>query len=159
MEIATARGFKVLIDVLAKGDVSILVVLITWVIIGSSLGCDTDIKLGPAMGGEEGFAKPVNISHVMPTHAVMGVPYELVLQATGTPLVSSTRSTPYNWWVRPERLPDGSLTGQLPDGLSLNYSTGVISGIPVQAGVFDFTVSARGHSLTDTAEFRITVLP
>lgn len=59
---------------------------------------------------------------------IVGQDYNSALTATGA-------STPYFFWVT---------AGQLPQGLSLNSTTGVISGTPVQAGQLAFTVSVRG---------------
>jgi RNA polymerase sigma factor (sigma-70 family) len=42
--------------------------------------------------------------------------------------------------------PVWSVTGNLPDGLTLNATTVVISGIPSRAGTFSFTVNARDRA-------------
>ena len=63
--------------------------------------------------------------------AVSGVRYSAALQATGgTP--------PYNWKVT---------KGSLPRGLTLNATTGVISGKPIgKPGTFSFTVTVTDHA-------------
>ncbi len=67
------------------------------------------------------------------------------LQATGG-------VTPYTW----------SYTGNLPPGLNLNTSTGVISGTPTSTGTFNFTAKATdpgNPQQTATASLSITVHP
>ncbi len=66
-------------------------------------------------------------------------------------LIGYGGTTPYKWFL---------LNGSLPPGLSLNVNTGVISGIPSEAGTYDFTVQMQDSSLipkTDTGEVTITV--
>jgi hypothetical protein len=76
--------------------------------------------------------------------ATLGTAYSATLAATGG-------TTPYTWSV---------VSGSLPPGLSLAGSTGVISGTPVLAGAFAFTVQAADSSspqMTATAQLSITV--
>ena len=47
----------------------------------------------------------------------------------------------------------------LPSGLSLNNVTGVISGVPAQAGTSQITIQASNASGTDTATLTLTVNP
>ncbi|GHU94006.1 hypothetical protein FACS1894156_1660 [Bacteroidia bacterium] len=71
----------------------------------------------------------------------VGAAYSQTLTATG--------STPITWSVT---------VGTLPAGLSLNASTGVISGTPSAAGASTFTVqAANGTSPDDTKELSITI--
>jgi DNA-binding beta-propeller fold protein YncE len=48
-------------------------------------------------------------------------------------------------------------SGALPDGLSLNSSTGYITGTPTQAGTFNFEVTAADSNSTDTQALSIVV--
>jgi hypothetical protein len=72
----------------------------------------------------------------------VGVAYNQTLQAIdGTP--------PYSWSLE---------SGTLPAGLTLNTSTGVISGMPTAAGSSAFTVKATDSAaLSDTQALSITV--
>ncbi|MCD6408281.1 putative Ig domain-containing protein, partial [bacterium] len=47
--------------------------------------------------------------------------------------------------------------GNLPEGLSLNSTTGVISGIPAELGTFNFTISATDGISTAQQQFRLFI--
>ena len=69
-------------------------------------------------------ASPLVIATQSLTGGTMGIPYSSTLVATGG-------TTPYTWSVT---------SGLLPTGLSLNSTTGAISGTPITVGTFNFTV-------------------
>ena len=48
-------------------------------------------------------------------------------------------------------------SGSLPDGLSLNTSTGAITGTPTASGSYTFTVSASFLNFTDSKTYTITI--
>ncbi len=85
---------------------------------------------------------PVNITTLSPLdEGRVGIPFSQTLNATGGLL-------PYSW----------SYTGDLPDGLDLNSSTGEISGTPTTEGTPDFNVTVTDdNSCTDTKNFLITI--
>ncbi|MGB6873096.1 MAG: CFI-box-CTERM domain-containing protein [Dehalococcoidia bacterium] len=74
----------------------------------------------------------------------VGVAYKMRLEAC-------LGAEPYTWAI---------MSGGLPDGLGLDTDTGIISGTPTTAGVFDFTVIVTDTAqITATAELSITITP
>ncbi|MBN2415226.1 putative Ig domain-containing protein [bacterium] len=85
---------------------------------------------------------PLTITTTVLAGGRVGVFYSQTLAATGG-------TTPYAWSV-----PSGSL----PSGLSLNTSSGTISGSPASAGTFNFTVRVDdGDGLYDTQSLSVTI--
>ena len=73
----------------------------------------------------------------------VGIPYSALLLGTGGFM-------PYTWAV---------IAGSLPPGLTLNPSTGSISGTPTTAGAFTFTIQLTdAHGATATRIFTITIV-
>ena len=82
----------------------------------------------------------------------VGVPYSAALQAAGG-YPSGSSSFSYTW-----------SSGSLPPGLSLNTSTGLISGTPTSPGSFPFSVSvtdifANYLGTSASGSFTITITP
>ncbi len=72
----------------------------------------------------------------------VGVAYSTTLAATGGTL-------PLSWSVR---------AGTPPPGLTLNSSSGVLSGTPTQSGTFNFTAQVRDNvQATDSRAFAVTI--
>ncbi len=102
---------------------------------------DVAMTVAFAVTASEGTATetPV-ITTTLLSYGIVNLSYSATLNASGT--------TPITWSVK---------SGNLPDGLTLNSSTGVISGIPTATGTSKFTVQAKNTSGTVTKEFTIVV--
>ena len=87
---------------------------------------------------ENAAAAPSITTSSLPDGKV-GEAYSQTLTATGT--------TPIKW----------SISGALPDGLSLNKDTGKISGTPTADGTAKFTVKAENSAGSDTKELSIAI--
>ena len=77
----------------------------------------------------------VTFTFPAPPSGVVGTPYSVTLTAAGG-------TTPYTWSIS---------AGSLPAGLTLNTSTGVVSGTPTAAGTASFTAKvtdAKGKNAT-----------
>jgi hypothetical protein len=84
-----------------------------------------------------------------PTITTTGLPNGSQVQAYSATLAATGGTPPYSWAI---------ISGSLPPGLTLNSSTGVISGTPTQSGFFSFGVQVTdATSATATANLSITV--
>ena len=89
-------------------------------------------------------ATPVQVTTATLPAASTGQPYSVTLAASGG-------VAPYTWSVT---------SGSLPGGLSLDSSTGLISGTPTASGTYGFTVAVTDSgnpAATATASLSITV--
>lgn len=89
------------------------------------------------VGTSSGFPPAITTTS-LPDGAV-GTPYSQTLVATGT--------APVSWYF----------IGELPAGLTLSLSTGIISGTPTTIGTFNFTVRAENTDGGDTQDLSITI--
>ena len=85
----------------------------------------------------------VTFTFPAPPSGVVGTPYSVTLTAAGG-------TTPYTWSIS---------AGSLPAGLTLNASTGVVSGTPTTAGTSSFTAQVTdSKGKTATFATSITIL-
>ena len=83
-------------------------------------------------------AAGLTLSFPAPPSGVVGTAYTDTLTATGG-------TTPYSWSVS---------AGTLPAGITLNASTGVLSGTPTAAGTSSFTIKSHRHRQPDRHQGR-----
>jgi hypothetical protein len=95
-----------------------------------------EITLGPNIAS--GGTAPTISTGSLPNGTV-GAAYSQTLSASG--------DTPITW----------SVTGSLPAGLSLNTSTGAITGTPTTPGASSFTITATNAAGSDDASLSITI--
>lgn len=106
-----------------------------------TIGCQTVIITQFASSAAGSSPIAFSILTNLPS-ATAGSSYSVALSAVGG-------TTPYRW----------ASSGQLPAGLTVNPSTGVLSGVPATAGSFAFPVTvsdAAGFSATQTFTLNVT---
>jgi len=103
---------------------------------GSAVSTDTSFTTAPAP------LQLTTLTGALPT-GVVGVPYSKTLSAAGG-------TAPYTWSV---------IGGLLPGGLTLNGSTGTVSGVPTTAGNSSFTVRVTdANNQDDSKVFTMSVV-
>lgn len=101
-------------------------------------GGTLDESLANSLGDRVKYAPTITTTDL--PNGTVDTAYSQTLIADGT--------APITW-----RITDGSL----PDGLSLNESTGVITGTPTTADTYNFTVTAENSAGSDDKKFTLTI--
>ena len=102
-------------------------------------GGTLDSTLATSLGDSVKYAPTITTTSPL-SNGTVGTYYEQTLAADGT--------TPITWSVS---------NGTLPEGLSLNESTGEISGTPAAAGKYTFDVEAENDYGSETRELTIEI--
>ena len=76
---------------------------------------------------------------------------------TSPPTASGTLGVPFTYQITANISPTSFAATGLPPGLTVNTSSGLISGTPTEAGTFKTTVSAKSATETATLEVTITI--
>ena len=108
------------------------------------------------------FNFTINVKDSSPTPVTVSQPMILNVQAmTNDFPPGPTRGTPYSYYVRPiGGAPPYTwtiLSGNLPTGLTLNSTTGIVSGMPLDDANFGITVKIAGSGLSVTRNLGFNV--
>jgi hypothetical protein len=126
----------------------------------SSIPCETDIIVenDPSASTPEGDPVPVAGTDGTITVICINITpdaFPLILDSNGFagvmgqwPLTVSGGQSPYVWSIT---------EGTLPDGLSLNSSTGLISGRPLKTGIFPFRVKVMDQTGSATKDLSLKI--
>lgn len=102
-------------------------------------------KAGDVFAADSGNNRVVELPAIAPLAVTTAsLPGGTLGSTYSTTLAASGGTPPYTWSVS---------SGSLPPALSLNASTGVISGTPVLAGTFAFTVQATDSASPNQVTF------
>ena len=78
---------------------------------------------------------------------------------SGTTAIGN-QNVPFNYQITASNSPTSyAWSGNLPNGLSVNAGTGLISGTPTQTGIFSTTVSGSNAGGIGSAPLLVTILP
>ena len=76
---------------------------------------------------------------------------------TSAPTTTGTYGSAFSYQIVASNLPTSYGASALPTGLSVNTSTGLISGTPTQTGTFNATISATNAGGTGSATLALTI--
>ncbi|MEK7954248.1 endonuclease [Luteolibacter soli] len=123
------------------------------------LSSNVNLQLAP---GEWITFRWRDIDHASTDHGLAIDDFRLDWQLPPPPVITSTLAasgqvgTPFSYTITASQSPTFFETESLPDGLSLNGSTGVISGTPTEAGVHEVDILAGNDGGVDVKTLVLT---
>lgn len=110
-----------------------------------------EYPVSPLSGSVAPNTSTISLTVLMPPLEITTTPLPNgTVGAAYSQTLHTTNNIPVIWSIE---------SGTLPTGLVLNTMDGAISGIPLEAGTFNFTVKAINGAQSDTQEFSITISP
>lgn len=83
--------------------------------------------------------------------------YKATRSITSSPFSSATRNAAFSYQIVASNLPTSFSASGLPAGLSLDSSTGIISGAPTLAGTYSILLTATGNVAAATGRLTLVV--
>jgi hypothetical protein len=130
--------------------VAVVLYLLLFALLITSCGLPAQSATSASVGTGKASSSPtvttnggshITVSGNMPNGTTQS-PYNTVVSVSGG-------SNPYQF---------STLWGALPPGLTLNATTGTISGTPVQSGTYNFSVAATDLPRNDSGDHRFTIV-
>ncbi|HVU32945.1 MAG TPA: MBG domain-containing protein [Opitutaceae bacterium] len=127
----------------------------TWTQVGTpqTIAMATTVNLGFAICNHGGTGT-ATFDNVTQTPATPAAP------AISSPTTANgTYATPFTYAIIASNSPESYSATGLPDGVSLDQTSGVISGTPAHAGTFEIALAATNKGGTGAATLELTVAP
>ncbi|PYY45260.1 putative Ig domain-containing protein [Curtobacterium sp. MCBD17_023] len=93
----------------------------------------------------------------LPLEATAGEAFSYTFRATGSPAPTYSLAWYYDGYEADPEYPEDTPEGQLPDGITFDATTGVLSGTTEWASYYDFAVTATSGTATTTQYVELSV--
>ena len=110
--------------------------------------------IGSAGSASTSFTVGAGNATVTATYRALPPPSPTITSATSA---SGTVGSSFNYYITATNSPTSYGVSGLPAGLSVNTSTGLVSGTPASAGTYNATISASNAGGTGSATLTITI--